>query len=142
VVRAIHRGYLKAGSDAIETNTFGANWANLSEYGIADRIFELAEAGARLGRQAADEFTTADRPRFVLGSIGPGTKLPTLGHVDFRTLRDTYRDQVRGMLVGGIDAVLIETSQDLLQAKAATLAARRAMADEGRTVPVIVHVTV
>ncbi|SHF04453.1 methionine synthase [Streptoalloteichus hindustanus] len=142
VVRAVHRGYLEAGADAVETNTFGANLANLAEYDIADRIHELAEAGARLAREAADEFGEPGRPRFVLGSVGPGTKLPTLGHVPFARLRDAYVEQVRGMLAGGVDAVIIETCQDVLQAKAAVIAAHRAMAAEGRRVPIIAQVTV
>src|SRR5437870_5081285 len=87
VVRGIHRSYFEAGSDAVETNTFGANLSALGEYDIADRIFELSEAGARLAREVADEF---GRDRFVLGSIGPGTKLPTLGHITFTAVRDAY----------------------------------------------------
>ncbi|MFW6091684.1 MAG: methionine synthase, partial [Actinomycetota bacterium] len=142
VVRSVHRAYLEAGADLIETNTFGTNWANLAEYGIEDRIRELAERGAELAREAVDEVGGDGRPRFVLGAMGPGTKLPTLGHVDFATLRDAYVEQVRGMLAGGVDAVLVETSQDLLQTKAAVIAARRAMAAEGRDVPVIAQVTV
>ncbi|HVE95412.1 MAG TPA: methionine synthase, partial [Pseudonocardiaceae bacterium] len=141
VVRAVHRGYLEAGADAVESNTFGANLANLAEYDIPDRIRELAEAGAMLAREVADEFSDPDRPRFVLGSVGPGTKLPTLGHIGFAELRDAYVEQVRGLLDGGIDAVLIETSQDLLQCKAAVIAARRAMVTEGRHVPIITQVT-
>jgi 5-methyltetrahydrofolate--homocysteine methyltransferase len=142
VVRAVHRGYLEAGADAVESNTFGANLANLAEYGIADRIRELAEAGAALAREVADEFVETDRQRFVLGSVGPGTKLPTLGHISFTELRDAYVEQVRGLLAGGADAVLVETSQDLLQCKAAVIAARRAMVAEGRHVPIITQVTV
>ncbi|GAA0514503.1 5-methyltetrahydrofolate--homocysteine methyltransferase [Saccharopolyspora subtropica] len=142
VVQDVHRGYLAAGSDAIETNTFGANLANLGEYGIADRIRDLAERGARLARACADEFSTAEQPRFVLGAVGPGTRLPTLGHVTFEALRDAYQEQVLGMLDGGVDAVLVETSQDLLQAKAAVLAAKRAMQRAGRRVPIITQVTV
>ncbi len=141
VVRAVHRGYLEAGADAVESNTFGANLANLAEYDIADRIWELAEAGARLAREVADEFAEPDRPRFVLGSVGPGTKLPTLGHISFAVLRDAYIEQVRGLLAGGVDAVLVETSQDLLQCKAAVIAAQRAMVAEGRHVPIITQVT-
>ncbi len=141
VVRAVHRGYLEAGADAVESNTFGANLANLAEYGIADRIRELAETGAALAREVADEFAQPDRPRFVLGSVGPGTKLPTLGHIGFAELRDAYLEQVRGLLAGGADAVLVETSQDLLQCKAAVIAARRAMVAEGRHVPIITQVT-
>ncbi|GHF51587.1 5-methyltetrahydrofolate--homocysteine methyltransferase [Amycolatopsis bartoniae] len=138
VVRGIHRGYLEAGAEAVETNTFGANWANLAEYDIADRIFELAEAGARLARETADEFGQ----RFVLGSVGPGTKLPTLGHAPYARLRDAYFDEVRGLLEGGVDAVLVETTQDILQTKASVVAAHRAMEAVGRRVPVIASITV
>ena len=89
VVRGIHDAYFAAGSDAVETNTFGANWANLGEYGIAERIRELSQAAAVLAREVAHGWSTPDRPRWVLGSVGPGTKLPTLGHVPFATLRGT-----------------------------------------------------
>ena len=88
VVTSVYRGYLEAGSDAIETNTFGTNLANLGEYDIPDRIRDLAEKGSALARQCADEYSTPDRPRFVLGSMGPGTKLPTLGHAPYTVLRD------------------------------------------------------
>jgi 5-methyltetrahydrofolate--homocysteine methyltransferase len=142
IVRAIHDAYFQVGVDAVETNTFGANLSALGEYGIAGRINELAEAGARIARESADAHTTTDRPRWVLGSVGPGTKLPTLGHVPYARLRDAYQQQVEGLIAGGIDAVLIETSQDLLQTKAATLGAKRALAYAGRDLPVIVHVTV
>jgi 5-methyltetrahydrofolate--homocysteine methyltransferase len=142
VVRAIHESYLVAGSDAIETNTFGANLANLAEYDIADRIGELAEAGARIARGVADGFGTPDRPRWVIGAVGPGTKLPTLGHAAYADLRDAYQLQVAGMLSGGVDAVLVETAQDLLQAKAALIGARRAMTAAGRRVPLFAQVTV
>ncbi|MFL6026526.1 MAG: methionine synthase [Friedmanniella sp.] len=142
VVRAIHDAYFEVGVDAVETNTFGANLSALGEYGISDQILPLSEAAARIARESADAYSTPDRPRWVLGSVGPGTKLPTLGHVGYAQLRDAYQQQVEGMLAGGIDAVLIETSQDLLQTKAATLGARRALAHAGRSLPVIVHVTV
>lgn len=101
VLRAVHRDYLDAGADAIETNTFEANLASLAEYGIADRIRELVAAGARLARESADEFDQSNRRRFLLGSAGPGTKLPTLGHAPFTALRDAYVEQVHG----GVDAV-------------------------------------
>jgi 5-methyltetrahydrofolate--homocysteine methyltransferase len=147
VVRAIHDAYFDAGADCVGTNTFGANYANLGEYDIGDRIRELAEAGARLARESADAATTSDRPRWVLGSVGPGTKLPTLGHVAFATLRDAYQEQVAGMLAGGVDAVLVETAQDLLQAKAAIIGAKRALAEVGYDSvedrpPLMVNVTV
>ena len=142
VVRAIHDAYFAVGVDAVETNTFGTNLSALGEYGIADQIVDLSERAARIARESADAHSTPDRPRWVLGSVGPGTKLPTLGHISYAALREAYQQQVEGMLAGGIDAVLIETSQDLLQTKAATLGARRALAHAGRSLPVIVHVTV
>jgi 5-methyltetrahydrofolate--homocysteine methyltransferase len=142
IVRAIHDAYFDAGVDAVETNSFGANLSALGEYGIAHRIGELAEAAARIARESADAYRTPEHPRWVLGSVGPGTKLPTLGHVSYAQLRDAYQQQVEGLMAGGIDAVLIETSQDLLQTKAATLGAKRALGYAGRDLPVIVHVTV
>ena len=130
VVGDIHRAYLAAGADCVTTNTFGANLGNLNEYGIPERIGELSQAGAAVARDAADEFTAADgRPRWVLGSIGPGTKLPTLGHVTFRELRDSYYENAAGLLRGGADALIIETCPDLLQAKAAIIGTKRAVAD-------------
>src|SRR4051795_1765338 len=142
VVRSVHDAYLAVGVDAVETNTFGANLGNLGEYDIPERIGELALAGARIAREAADAWSTADQPRFVLGSVGPGTKLPSLGHAPYATLRDAYQEQVAGMVEGGVDAVLIETAQDLLQAKAAVVGAKRAMRDAGADLPVMVQVTV
>jgi 5-methyltetrahydrofolate--homocysteine methyltransferase len=142
IVLDIHHGYLAAGVDCITTNTFGANLGNLGEYGIADRIEELAETGARLARQAADQAASAGRPRWVLGSIGPGTKLPTLGHVAFAQLRDTYQRSAAGLLRGGADALIVETCQDLLQAKAAIIGARRAIAAAGADVLLIAQVTI
>ncbi|MGH3613365.1 MAG: methionine synthase [Pseudonocardia sp.] len=142
VVRHIHRAYLEAGADITMTNTFGANLPNLAEYDIAHRIRELAEKGAVLAREVADEFTTRERPRYVLGSVGPGTKLPTLGHESFARLRDAYVECGAGLLAGGSDALVVETCQDLLQVKAAVLGMQRAMVAEGRRVPVITQVTV
>ncbi len=142
VVTAIHDAYLEAGADCVTTNTFGANLANLGEYGIADRIEELAEVGARLAREAADRHATDVRPRWVLGSSGPGTKLPTLGHVSYAELRDAYEAQARGMIAGGADAIVVETAQDLLQAKAAVLGTKRALIEAGSDIPLIAHVTV
>ena len=142
IVRAIHDGYLDAGVDCISTNTFGANLGNLGEYGISGRIAELAESGARLARQAADEAASAGRPRWVLGSMGPGTKLPTLGHVPFAKLRDTYQVNAASLLRGGADALIVETCQDLLQAKAAIIGARRAIAAANPDVLLIAQVTI
>src|SRR5215471_11987013 len=146
MVRSIHDGYLEAGVECITTNTFGANLGNLGEYGIADRIGELAEAGARLARQAADDWSGRDRTVWVLGSIGPGTKLPTLGHVTFAELRDTYEANAAGLLRGGADALIVETCQDLLQAKAAIIGARSAIAaaaaQDGADIILIAQVTI
>jgi len=142
VVAAVHDAYFAVGVDAVETNTFGANWANLAEYDISERIRELAQAGARIAREVADGWSTPDRPRWVIGSVGPGTKLPTLGHVTFAKLRDAYAEQVAGMVEGGVDSVLVETAQDLLQAKAAVIGAKRAIRAIGADVPVWVQVTV
>jgi 5-methyltetrahydrofolate--homocysteine methyltransferase len=142
VVAAIHRAYYEAGADAVETNTFGANLPNLADYDIADRIRELAEKGARIAREVADEMSEPDRPRFVLGSVGPGTKLPTLGHESYVRLRDAYTECGRGLIAGGSDALVVETCQDLLQVKAAVLGLKQAMRDEGRRIPIITHVTV
>lgn len=141
-VEAVHLGHLEAGSDVIETNTFGTNWPNLNEYDIADRIRELSLEGTKIARRAADQYSTTDRPRFVFGSNGPGTKLPTLGHAPYAQLRDAYVESVLGQLEGGADAILVETCQDLLQSKAAILGAYRAMEQYGHRVPVICHVTV
>lgn len=142
VVRGVHDAYLAAGADCVETNTFGANLANLGEYDIPHRIRELAEAGARIAREAADAASTPERPRFVLGSIGPGTKLPTLGHAGYATLRDAYQENAAGLIAGGADALIIETCQDLLQVKAAVVGSKRAMVELGQQVPIICHVAV
>ncbi|MGV9673654.1 methionine synthase [Nocardia sp. NPDC003482] len=144
VLRHIHRAYFEAGADAVETNTFGCNLPNLADYDIADRIRDLSERGTRLAREVADEMgpTAHGTPRYVLGSMGPGTKLPTLGHAPFHALRDAYTESALGMLDGGADAILIETCQDLLQVKAAVIGSRRAMARAGRRIPIITHVTV
>src|SRR3954465_9204239 len=133
VVRGVHDAYLAAGADCVETNTFGANLANLAEYDIPQRIGELSEAGARIAREAADAASTPQRPRFVLGSIGPGTKLPTLGHAPFAALRDAYFDNAAGLIEGGADGLIIETCQDLLQTKSAIIGAQRAFAATGVT---------
>ena len=143
VIAAIHRQYFDAGVDAIETNTFGANLGNLAEYGIAERIYELAESGARIARDVADDYQSRDgRQRWVLGSLGPGTKLPTLGHATYQQLEEAYFEASRGLLDGGSDALLIETTQDLLQTKSAVNGARRAIVQAQRDVVLIAQVTV
>ncbi len=139
IVRSVHDAYLATGVDCVETNTFGANHTALAEYDIADRAHELSEAGARIARQAADAATRRTGQRhWVLGSMGPGTKLPTLGHIDYATVRDGFQANAEGLLTGGADALLVETTQDLLQTKAAVLGARRAMDTLGTDVPLLV----
>ncbi|ORT60005.1 methionine synthase [Streptomyces sp. CB03238] len=143
IVRSVHDEYFAAGVDCISTNTFGANLSALAEYDIADRVYELSEAAARIAREAADECTASSgRQRWVLGSMGPGTKLPTLGHVPYLKLRDAYQQSAEGMITGGADALVVETCQDLLQAKSAVLGARRALDATGADLPLIVSVTV
>jgi 5-methyltetrahydrofolate--homocysteine methyltransferase len=142
IVRSVHDEYLAAGVDAIETNTFGANWSNLADYGIEDRIYELAFAGGRIAREAADSFSTPDKPRFVLGSLGPGTKLPSLGHTTYENLKGAYYTAAKGLADSGCDALLVETSQDLLQVKAAVNGCRQAIKESQRDIILIAQVTV
>jgi 5-methyltetrahydrofolate--homocysteine methyltransferase len=142
IVAGLHVAYFDVGCDAVETNTFGANLANLAEYGIAHRIHELSARAAQIAREVADGYATPDRPRWVIGSVGPGTKLPTLGHVRYAELRDAYEAEVAGLIEGGSDAILIETAQDLLQAKAALNGARRAFTAAGTKLPLFAQVTV
>ncbi|WP_097867001.1 methionine synthase [Streptomyces sp. rh34] len=138
IVRSVHEEYFAAGVDCVETNTFGANHSAANEYEIADRIFELSESGARIAREVADEFGAQDgRQRWVLGSIGPGTKLPSLGHITYDVLRDGYQKNAEGLLAGGSDALIVETTQDLLQTKSSIIGARRAMDALGVHVPLI-----
>ncbi|MFD4148240.1 methionine synthase [Streptomyces goshikiensis] len=143
IVRSVHEEYFSVGVDCVETNTFGANFAALAEYDIPERNFELSESGARIAREVADEFTAATgQQRWVLGSMGPGTKLPTLGHIDYATIRDAYQINAEGLISGGADALLVETTQDLLQTKSSIIGARRAMEALGISVPLICSVTV
>ncbi|RAG80649.1 methionine synthase [Streptacidiphilus pinicola] len=142
IVRSVHAAYYEVGVDCVETNTFGCNLSAFAEYDIADRIFELAEAGARLAREVADEFAAKDgRQRWVLGSIGPGTKLPTLGHITFDAVREGFRQNAAGLIAGGADALLIETAQDLLQVKAAVLGVKQALTESGLSLPIFAQVT-
>jgi len=142
IVRLVHDEYLSAGVDAIETNTFGTNWSNLADYGIEDRIYELAFAGGKIAREAADSFSTAEKPRFVLGSLGPGTKLPSLGHTTYENLKIAYYTAAKGLADSGCDALLVETSQDLLQVKAAINGCRQAIGETERDIVLIAQVTV
>jgi 5-methyltetrahydrofolate--homocysteine methyltransferase len=141
LVRDIHRGYFAAGADMVETNTFGASPVTLGEFGIGDQAFEINKRAGELAREAAESFSDG-RERFVLGSIGPGTKLPSLGHIAYDALEAALALQARGLIEGGVDAILIETCQDTLQIKAAVNGCKAACAAVGRTVPIFVQVTV
>ena len=142
VVIELHRSFLDVGVDVVETNSFGALPYVLAEYGLADRTEEIARRSAELALEAARSYSTPEYPRFVAGSLGPGTKLPTLGQISFADMRDAYETPARGLLAGGADLLLIETCYDTLQAKAAIQACRRAMAKVGREVPLQVQVTI
>lgn len=143
IITKIHEAYLATGIDAIETNTFGANWSNLSDYNIEDRIEELAQAGSQLARDAVEASEARDgRMRWVLGSMGPGTKLPSLGHTTYAHLKATFAEQAVGLIKGGTDAFLIETSQDLLQTKSAVNGCKQAIAETGIRLPIFVEITV
>ncbi|MCU1429136.1 MAG: methionine synthase (B12-dependent) [Actinomycetia bacterium] len=142
LIAAMHDEFFVSGVDAVETATFGAFPLVLNEYGIAEQSFEINRRAAEIAREVASGHTTPDRPRFVIGSVGPGTRLPSLGQIPYETLRDDYELQCDGLLAGGVDVVLVETVYDLLQAKAALNGAKRAMAKAGRRVPLMVQVTV
>ncbi len=141
VIENIHRSFLEVGCDGVETNTFGANPVVLAEFGLAEQVYDLNRTAARIARRACDACATAEQPRFVIGSIGPGTRLPSLRQIGYDELVCGYREQVRGLLDGGADVLLIETCQDILQAKAAIEAVRRAWDDCGRRTPLMVQVT-
>jgi 5-methyltetrahydrofolate--homocysteine methyltransferase len=141
IVRELHRGYFAAGADMVETNSFGGSPITLAEFGLEDRAREINRLAAELAREAAEEFADG-RHRWVLGAVGPGTKLPTLGNIDYDTLEAALAEQCRGLMDGGVDAVLIETCQDTLQIKAAVNGAKIARAEAGRDTPIFVQVTV
>ena len=140
VVRSIHEAYFRAGADVVETNTFGGNAVVQAEYDGADRVYDLNVAGARLAKEVAASFT--DRPRFVAGSMGPGTKLPSLGHATFRELATSYGAQARGLIDGGADLLIVETCQDMLQLKSALGGIMDAFDATGARLPLIVQVTI
>src|SRR5436853_5040799 len=142
LVREIHLGYLRAGCDALQTNSFGASPVTLGEFGIANKAFDLNRRAGELAREAIAEFAHDGRTRFVLGSVGPGTRLPSLGHIAYQDLEDALAIQCAGLVAGEIDAVLIETCQDPLQIKAAVNGAKRAREEAGKDIPIIVQVTV
>ena len=139
VIQEIHEAFLAVGCDAVETNTFGANKIVLAEAEMAHRTFENNKVAAEIARRACLRFETPDRPRYVIGSIGPGTKLLTLGHTDWDTMLGSYTEQVRGLLAGGADVLLIETQQDVLVIKCVLAAANAAFAEAGRRLPIMVQ---
>ena len=141
LIAQMHEDFLKVGVDALETATFGSFSTVLTEYGIADRAYEVTLAAARIAREVANSYKSDGRSRFVAGSVGPGTKLPSLGHISFNELRDTYEEHARALIEGGVDLLLIETCMDLLQIKSAMQGGRRAMKAMGREVPIQVQVT-
>src|ERR1700727_1517037 len=141
MVREIHKGYFAAGADMVETNTFGASPVTLGEFDLADRAFEINKIAGELAREAAETFT-ADRHRWVIGSVGPGTKLPSLGNIAYDPLEAALTEQCRGLIAGGVDAILVETCQDPLQMKAAVNGAKMARAAAGSDIPIFVQVTV
>jgi 5-methyltetrahydrofolate--homocysteine methyltransferase len=141
-VERVHSDYLTAGADIIETDTFGSSSIVLAEYGLESIAYELSKEGAAIAKRIANEFSTKEKPRFVAGSIGPTTKLPSLGHIAFDAMRETYYEQMAGLLDGGADLFIIETCQDLLQIKAALAAAQDLFRDKRTQIPVITSVTI
>jgi 5-methyltetrahydrofolate--homocysteine methyltransferase len=141
-VEKVHAGFLDVGCDVIETNSFNGTPVDFDEYGIADQAYDMNVRAARLAKRVAADYATKSRPRWVAGSMGPGRKLPTLGHISFQELRDAYAVQVRGLLDGGADLLIVETCQDLLQTKAALGAIFAHFAETHRRVPVIAQVTI
>lgn len=140
-VATVHRAFYQAGADVVETDTFGGTPLVLAEYDLADQSYYLNKAAAELAKSVAAEFSTAEKPRFVAGSMGPGTKLPTLGHVDYDTLKEAYVVQAQGLYDGGVDLLLVETCQDVLQIKAALNAIEQVFAEKGDRLPLMVSVT-
>ncbi len=141
-VEKVHTSFLDIGCDVIETNSFGGSEVVLGEFGIADKTYDVNKKAAELAKRLANDYSTHDHPRFVAGSIGPGTKLPTLGHITYRALKDAYREQVRGLVDGGSDCLIVETCQDLLQTKAALAAIFDHFAKTRSRIPVIAQVTI
>ena len=141
VIRDIHRNYLKAGADLVESNTFGCTSIVLAEYDVPELVYDLGLAAGRLAREAADEFSTPEKPRFAVGAIGPGTRLVSLGQATWEEVEHTYSECFRGLIEANVDALLLETLQDLLMVKAAVVGAFRAMAETERQVPLFVQVT-
>ncbi|WP_288258550.1 methionine synthase [uncultured Prochlorococcus sp.] len=141
IVEKVHNSFLEAGCHVIETNTFGASSIVLDEYDIADKAYEINKNAAFIAKKAAAKCSTVDKPRFVAGSIGPTTKLPTLGHIDFDELKKSYKEQIYGLIDGGVDLLLIETCQDVLQIKSALLASKEILESKNIDIPLMVSIT-
>src|SRR5579863_10457306 len=141
IIREIHADFFKAGCDIVETDTFGGSRIVLSEFELGDRVREINVKAAQLAKEVAAQFSTKERPRFVAGSMGPTTKLPSLAHITFEQMHETYLEQALALIEGGVDILLVETCQDLLQAKIATIAVLEAMRKSGKLLPVTVQVT-
>ena len=140
-VATVHRGFLEAGADIIETDTFGGTSIVLAEYDLGDKAYDLNKAAAELAKKLAQEYSTPEKPRFVAGSMGPGTKLPTLGHIDYDTLLENYKEQAEGLYDGGVDLFLVETCMDVLQIKAALNGIEEVFKEKGDRRPLMVSVT-
>jgi 5-methyltetrahydrofolate--homocysteine methyltransferase len=140
-VKIVHRGFLEAGSDVIETDTFGGTSIVLAEYDLADKAYYLNKIAAQLAKEVATEYSTPEKPRFVAGSMGPGTKLPTLGHIDYDTLEAAFTEQAEGLFDGGVDLFIVETCQDVLQIKAALNGIENIFKKKGERRPIMVSVT-
>ncbi len=141
-IETVHRSFLDVGCDVIETNSFGGSEVVLAEFGIAEKTYDVNKKAAELAKQLASDYSTYDKPRYVAGSIGPGTKLPTLGHITYPALKEAYREQVRGLIDGGSDVLIVETCQDLLQTKAALAAIFEHFEKHRIKLPVIAQVTI
>ncbi len=141
IIRDIHADFFKVGCDVVETDTFGGSRIVLAEFDLADRVREINVKAAQLAREVAQQFSTSDKPKFVAGSMGPTTKLPSLGHIGFDAMAAAYEEQAAALIEGGVDVLLIETCQDLLQAKVATVGVLEAMRKAGKRLPVTVQVT-
>jgi 5-methyltetrahydrofolate--homocysteine methyltransferase len=140
-VAKVHEDFLAVGADVIETDTFGGTSIVLAEYDLADKAYYLNKAATELAKACANKYSTPEKPRFVAGSMGPGTKLPTLGHIDFDSLKNAYVEQVEGLYDGGADLLLVETCQDVLQIKAALNAIEEVFHKKGQRLPIMVSVT-
>src|SRR6202140_5911232 len=141
-VEKVHAAFLEVGCDVIETNSFNGTPVDFAEYGMGDQAYDMNVRAARLAKRGASDYATKDKPRWVAGSMGPGRKLPTLGHISFLELKAAYAEQVRGLLDGGVDLLIVETCQDLLQTKAALSAIFEHFEKSRVRVPVIAQVTI